>query len=65
VPFGGIKRFLNGKETVTLACKSTAAVTEPAEYIRNVDLALELTKKLEDSIDIEGVMSRISGKGDK
>ncbi len=63
VPLGGIKAFLDGKDTLTLSGRSTAAVTEPAEYIRNIDLALELSKKLKSELNFTALMDKIKGSG--
>lgn len=37
IPFGQLKRFFDGKETITLTSSAVAEVTEPAEFIRNID----------------------------
>lgn len=65
VPLGGIKAFFDGKDTLTLSGQSTAAVTEPAEYIRNIDLAIELSKKLQSKLDFQGFIEGIKGGGQK
>ena len=65
VPLGGVKQFFDGKDTLTLSAQSTAAVTEPDEYIRNIDLAIELSKKLKGELDLEGMMDKIKAKGQK
>lgn len=62
VPFGGIKEFFDGKDTLTLSAQSAAAVTEPEEFIRNVDLMIELSKKLGDKLDLKDLAGRISSK---
>jgi hypothetical protein len=65
VPLGGIKQFFDGKDTLTLSAQSEAAVSEPDEYIRNIDLALELYKKFEGKIDFEGIMDKVKAKKQK
>ncbi len=65
VPLGGIKQFFDGKDTLTLSAQSEAAVSEPDEYIRNIDLAVELSKKLEGELDFEGMLDKIKAKGQK
>lgn len=63
VPLGGIKKFFDGKETLDLSGRSTAAVVEPAEYIRNIDLAIELSRELEGELDLTGLLDSIKAKG--
>ncbi len=65
VPLGGIKRFLDGKATVSLAGSATSKVTEPAEYIRNIDLAVELSRRLGEELDLMGVLDRLKTSGKK
>ena len=65
VPLGGIKQFFDGKDTLTLSAQSSAAITEPDEYIRNIDLAIELSKTLKGELDLEGVIGKIKAKGQK
>ncbi|MHB1394031.1 MAG: TadE family protein [Clostridia bacterium] len=65
VPLGGIKALFDGKDTLTLNGQSKSAVTEPAEYIRNIDLAIELSKKLEGELDLLGLIDKIKSNGQK
>lgn len=65
VPLGGLKQFFDGKDTLTLSVQSEAAATEPDEYIRNIDLAIELTKKFGKELDLEGILDKIRAKGQK
>lgn len=65
VPLGGIKQFFDGKDTLTLSAKSEAAIAEPDEYIRNIDLAIELSKRLEGELDLKGLIGKIKSKGQK
>jgi len=46
IPFGSLKYYFDGKDTLTLIGTGTAAVVQPAEYVRNVDLVLEYAGKL-------------------
>ena len=62
VPLGGIKEFFDGKDTLTLSVQSEAAVSEPDEYIRNVDLILELSKRLGEELDLGELAGRIGAK---
>ena len=65
VPLGGMKKLLDGKATLSLAGSSSAAVTEPAEYIRNVDLAVELSRRFGEQLDLKGILESIKAKGQK
>lgn len=65
IPLGGIKKFFDGKDTMTLSGRSIASVTEPAEYIRNIDLAIELSRRIEGEIDLMGLLDKIKAKGQK
>jgi len=62
VPLGGIKEFFDGKDTLTLSVQSEAAVSEPDEYIRNVDIILELSKRLGEELDLGELAGRIGAK---
>ncbi|HWR61224.1 MAG TPA: hypothetical protein VN580_06400 [Clostridia bacterium] len=62
VPLGGMKRFFDGKATLSLVGSATAKVSEPAEYIRNIDLAVELSKKLGDELDLMSLLDRLKTK---
>ncbi|HYF74978.1 MAG TPA: hypothetical protein VD757_00205, partial [Candidatus Nitrosocosmicus sp.] len=65
IPLGGIKAFFDGKDTLTLIAWSEAAVTEPDEYIRNIDLAMELGKRYKDKLDLKGLLDKVQAKGSK
>lgn len=65
VPLGGIKKLLDGKDTLTLYSRSEASVTEPAEYIRDMDLAMELSERFKEELDLEGFMEMLGIKGRK
>lgn len=65
IPLGSIKKLFDGKNTLTICGRAEAAVTEPAEYIRNIDLAAELYRKLNGNLDLEDLMQKIKPKGQK
>jgi hypothetical protein len=65
IPLGSIKELFDGKDTLTLCGQAEAAITEPAEYIRNIDLAVELSRKLEGNIDFQDLIQKIRSKGQK
>lgn len=65
VPMGGIKQLLDGKDTLTLYSRSEASVTEPAEYIRDMDLVMELSERFKEELDLEGFMEILRKKGQK
>lgn len=65
IPLGGIKEFFDGKDTLILSGQSTAAVTEPDEYIRNIDLAIELSKQLGEKLDLRDLTDKIKAKGQR
>lgn len=48
IPFGPIKAFLTGRETVTLTATGVLRIIDPAQYIRNFDLLLEGISRLRD-----------------
>ncbi|GEM_PF-567931 len=62
IPLGWIKSFFDGKNTLTLTAKGVAVVEQPAEYIRNIDFALEYASKLKDSIDFGGILGGLKAK---
>lgn len=62
VPLGGLKAFFDGKNTLTLSGKSYAVISEPQEYIRNIDLAVELSRRLGGKLDFQGLMDKIRRK---
>lgn len=65
IPFGFIKALIDGKDTLTLNATGTANVTEPAEYIRNVDLAVEYGKKIKEGMKLDELLDRIKGEAAK
>lgn len=61
-PLGGIKAFLDGKDTVTMQGRAVSTIVEPSEYIRNIDLAVELSKRVEDELNFQDILEQISGE---
>lgn len=62
IPFGGIKMLFDGSDTVRLTGTSSAAVVEPAEYIRNVDFILEYAKKITEANGFGKFLSNIKAR---
>ena len=62
VPLGQLKRFFSGKDTVLLSAEEKVVVTEPAEFIRNVDLFLECKERIGDRVNLTELLSRLKGK---
>jgi len=62
IPLGWLKSFFDGKSTMTLVAKGTAIVAQPAEFIRNVDLALEYVDKLKGKLDFNGMIDGLKSK---
>lgn len=65
IPLGGMKRFLDGKATISLVGSAISKVAEPAEYIRNIDLAVELSRRLGEELDLMGVLDRLKSSEKK
>ncbi|MGE5678931.1 MAG: hypothetical protein ACM3ZR_12825 [Pseudomonadota bacterium] len=65
IPLGSIKKLLDGKDTLTLCSRAEASVTEPAEYIRNIDLAMELSERFKERLDLAGLMEMLGKNGQK
>ena len=62
VPLVGIREFFCGKDTLTLNARYEAAVTEPDEYIRNFDLAVEVSRRFGDVLDLKDLTEKIKAK---
>ncbi len=62
VPFGGLKQFFDGKNTLVLSAASTAEVVEPDEFIRNVDLVFELSKRLGEEVNLRGIFDKVKSE---
>lgn len=65
IPLGHLKKFFDGKSTVTLEAESIAIVTDPAEYIRDVDLAMECAVKIKEKVDFDQLLNKVKGKAEK
>lgn len=50
LPFGWIKAVFDGQERLTLTGTGEAALLEPVQYIRGVDLGLEYIQRLREGI---------------
>lgn len=59
IPFGQLKQFFDGKAEAVLQAQSTAVVTDPADMIRNVDLALEYASKVKEKIDLDKLLGKV------
>ena len=59
IPFGRWKKLFDGKATATLYAESSAVITEPAEMIRNVDLAIEYASKAKEKFDFSALMGKV------
>lgn len=59
VPFGQLKRFFSGKDTVVLTAEERIIVTDPAEFIRNTDLVLECANRVGQKIDFSELYTKI------
>jgi len=62
VPLGQLKRFFSGKDTVLLMAEETVIITEPAEFIRNVDLLFECKDRLGDRLSLNELLGKLKGK---
>jgi hypothetical protein len=65
IPLGQLKKFFTGKETVILQAKSSAVVTDPAEMIRDLDLALEYATKVDQKLDFNRFLDKVTGAAPK
>lgn len=61
-PMGNFLTLLNNKRTITLKGTSTSIITEPTEYIRNIDLGVEYASKLLDSTGIPDKLEELKNK---
>ena len=62
VPFGQLKRFFSGQDTILLSVEEKVIVTEPAEFIRNVDLLLECKERIGDKVNLNELLGKFKGK---
>ncbi len=61
IPLGMLKSIFSGKSTLTLEGRGTAAVAEPAEYIRNIDFGIECARRVKDAVNIDALLDKIKG----
>jgi hypothetical protein len=61
IPLGNLKKYFDGKETVTLHSVSKSVITDPAEYIRDTDLAIEYGVKAKKTINFDKLIKQVSG----
>jgi hypothetical protein len=59
IPLGFIKEWFDGKDTITLEAEYTSSVVEPSEYIRNMDLVIEYSKKIKEGLNVNEVLEKI------
>lgn len=62
IPFGGLRRFFGGQENFTISESSKAVVTDPTEYIRNIDLALEYATRVKSKIKLGDIIKKLGKK---
>lgn len=60
IPFGQLKQFFDGKAEAVLQAQSTAVITDPAETIRNIDLALEYASKVKEKINLDKLLDKVT-----
>jgi hypothetical protein len=59
IPLGFLEKFIGKTGSIDLTSKGTAIVTEPAENIRNIDLGIEYSKTIGESVDLNSLMERL------
>ncbi len=64
VPVGFIKEWFDGSTFITIKGTAFSYVSEPAEYIRNIDLIVEYSSRLKDEIDLKGIFEKLKDKKD-
>jgi len=62
IPFGQMKEIFDNKDYITISSTSTAIVSEPTEYIRNIDLVIEYAHRIGDALNITDVIDDLKGK---
>lgn len=63
IPLGTLKKFYDGKGTVSIEATGISHITQPTEWVRNIDLGLEYGRKLADKINkAEDLVELIHGK---
>lgn len=62
IPLSGIYQFFGGESTLKLKGTGAAVVSEPDEYIRNIDLGLEYANKAVEAISIQNRLKQLIDK---
>jgi hypothetical protein len=61
IPFGQLKKFFSGKDTVILMAEEKVIITEPAEFIRNADLLVECAERVGQKVSFSDLFAKIKG----
>ncbi len=61
IPLGFVKRWFDGKDTVTLEAQYEASAVEASEYIRNMDIVFEYSKRIKEGINPSEILNSIKG----
>ncbi|MGI6588685.1 MAG: hypothetical protein ACOX2N_07960 [Peptococcia bacterium] len=61
VPFGQLKKFFSGKDTVILMAEEKVIITEPAEFIRNADLLVECAERAGHKVNLSDFRAKLAG----
>ncbi len=61
VPFGQLKKFFFGKDTVELVAEEKAILAEPAEFIRNADLLIEWAERAGHKVNWSDLGAKLAG----
>ncbi len=62
IPLGFLKKLFSGSDTVSMTAKGVAIVSEPAEYIRNIDLAVEYLNRIDENINLGAKINELKEK---
>lgn len=62
IPLGFLAGFLGQEGSLVLSAKEAAIVSEPAENIRNIDLAIEYSKKMTEKMNFNGIWEKLKDK---
>lgn len=62
IPLPGVLRYLGMEEDLKIECKRTKSIINPGEFVRNVDLAVDLTEYLIDKLDPGGNIKKFITK---
>lgn len=63
IPLANMRRFFGGGDSFTITETGKAVITEPAEYIRNIDLALEYATKVKSKIKFKDIIDKLKKGG--